>query len=115
MIFISEKGLELPTKFPRNCYDTFDTYKLVLYSQGRNFSYYYVCEDVSGLTDYYVFVPNFGSVDNGEYEYEIFGIQDDKELSIGAKGLIQIGDRTIEIRTYENEVNYTYYERGSEE
>ena len=112
MIFIYEKGLEIPIKFPRNCFDTFDSYKLVIYSQGRNYSYYLVCEDASGLTDYYVFTPNFGAVENGEYEYEILGIQDENELSIGAKGLIQVGDRTMEIKSYESEVNYTYY--GSE-
>lgn len=107
MNFISEKYIEIPVKFPKNCVDYFEKYDIVLRNKRSNVNFAFQNYiDVSGLADYYVFSISFNAVPDGEYEYEILG---DGDKSVGAKGLIQIGERIISVDAYEAEETHIEY------
>lgn len=104
MLFIDDKKVENLVKIPKNNYNFLEEYVLRLKSQATNKEYSFEVEDLSGLTDYYVFNLDFSTVQDGEYEYSVST----------DKGLIQIGPRTSSLSAYTINNTYKQYKYGKE-
>lgn len=109
MLFVEDKLQVTDIKVPRNCSDVFENYSFELYSQGTNAKFSFEVEDLSGISDYLVFSIDFSGVPENEYEYVVYGLADDEKLTIGSKGLIQIGKRTLEYSGYDDNRVYKEY------
>lgn len=90
---------------PKNMAPSGTTLVLSLISTVNNKVYSAIVEDMSGLTDFYLFEVDFSELPDGEYKYEIRD-----NLQIVSTGLVKIGDFTIDKEEYNYRQEYYEYE-----
>lgn len=98
---IKQKLQETMVYFPKNLVSIQIDHDLVLHSELSNETYTYTVNDMKAFDDYYVFQLDLTNIPNGEYVYTI----DTNK----AKGLIIIGDYTVETKEYFNEQKIKSY------
>lgn len=89
MIKVDNKLIINTIYIPRNFPDNEASYELKLMSRSTNKEWLFEVEDIDTFEIWYKFNVDFSSLDNGEYEYELYRIDNDEMIL--ASGLIRIG------------------------
>lgn len=109
MIIINEKSQNNVVFVPKFWQPTGASLTFILRSRVTNDEFSFSVEDLSGLTDYFVFDINAADLSDGEYEY---AVHDETEKV--STGLLRVGDYEVEKKEYDYRQEYVQYDPFTE-